>query len=383
MTRRLLLALVLCAAPAAAQIAPYHASVRPDCGTKPFIVLVRDGDGSCSNSSGGGLNTYCVCPGNSTYFAISAGGGGGLSSTDIDTSAELRTLVTDEVGTGALMFVGSNATTATAFAANGANCLAGSYPLGVDASGASESCTAISARPLSWDNPPASPSAYDDEFNSGSLNGKWSTDSAGTTNPIASGSVDYTASLTTPIYDAATDPGWILFQSDNSAGGRAGIIETISVATNATFFVKFAGVNSTISADQESALRMEIVMSSDSNERVTIRAHRPSGFGVACDLFVENNGSISNVASAGYTENEPIGPLYMVIWKSGNTYYGACSYGPSNVLMPFGSVPKTGVTSGWDGLRLNLITANETPSKVGGIDFVRYYPSLVYGLNNP
>jgi hypothetical protein len=36
------------------------------------------------------------------------------------------------------------ATTATALAANGANCSAGNYPLGVDASGAVESCTAIS-----------------------------------------------------------------------------------------------------------------------------------------------------------------------------------------------------------------------------------------------
>lgn len=36
-----------------------------------------------------------------------------------------------------------NATTATALAANGANCSAGSFPLGVDASGASETCTAL------------------------------------------------------------------------------------------------------------------------------------------------------------------------------------------------------------------------------------------------
>jgi hypothetical protein len=35
----------------------------------------------------------------------------------------------------------SNAATASALAANGANCAAGSYPLGVDASGAAESCT--------------------------------------------------------------------------------------------------------------------------------------------------------------------------------------------------------------------------------------------------
>lgn len=37
------------------------------------------------------------------------------------------------------------ASLATALAANGANCSAGSFPLGVDASGAAESCTALSA----------------------------------------------------------------------------------------------------------------------------------------------------------------------------------------------------------------------------------------------
>lgn len=39
--------------------------------------------------------------------------------------------------------VTGNAATATALAANGANCSAGSFPLGVDASGASETCTAL------------------------------------------------------------------------------------------------------------------------------------------------------------------------------------------------------------------------------------------------
>ena len=39
--------------------------------------------------------------------------------------------------------VAGNAATATALAANGANCTAGSFPLGVDASGAAETCTAL------------------------------------------------------------------------------------------------------------------------------------------------------------------------------------------------------------------------------------------------
>ena len=39
------------------------------------------------------------------------------------------------------LFTGSDANTALALAANGSNCSAGSYPLGVDADGAVESCT--------------------------------------------------------------------------------------------------------------------------------------------------------------------------------------------------------------------------------------------------
>lgn len=77
-------------------------------------------------------------------------------------SANLRSVLTDEVGTGAAYFVGGalgtpasgtatnltgtasglTAGAATALSANGTNCSAGSAPLGVDASGNAETCTA-------------------------------------------------------------------------------------------------------------------------------------------------------------------------------------------------------------------------------------------------
>lgn len=82
-----------------------------------------------------------------------------LASTAIDTYSELNTIVADQtlthnglintfaeldaiVADQTLVHSGSNVATATALAANGSNCTAGSYPLGVDASGAVESCTA-------------------------------------------------------------------------------------------------------------------------------------------------------------------------------------------------------------------------------------------------
>lgn len=64
------------------------------------------------------------------------GSGGGLTDGDYGDVAVSGsgTVLTVESGT---------ATTAGALAANGGNCTAGSYPLGVDASGAAESCTAV------------------------------------------------------------------------------------------------------------------------------------------------------------------------------------------------------------------------------------------------
>lgn len=62
---------------------------------------------------------------------------------DGSVSADSVALGTDTTGNYAgSASEGGAATTATALAANGANCSAGNYPLGVDASGAVESCTA-------------------------------------------------------------------------------------------------------------------------------------------------------------------------------------------------------------------------------------------------
>jgi hypothetical protein len=62
------------------------------------------------------LITLSTRDGGTTIYAVGTadGGGGGLASTDIDTSAELRDIVTDESGTGALIFAGGAIGAATA-----------------------------------------------------------------------------------------------------------------------------------------------------------------------------------------------------------------------------------------------------------------------------
>jgi len=83
---------------------------------------------------------------------ISGGaGGGGLPGPNQVTESMLKVVnactdeyvLTCETTTGDFEWqaLPTNTATATALAANGANCSAGSYPLGVDASGAAESCT--------------------------------------------------------------------------------------------------------------------------------------------------------------------------------------------------------------------------------------------------
>ncbi len=95
-------------------------------------------------SSGGATNNQCLVYSTSilqwTPGSCSLGGGtwGSITGTLSD-QTDLQTALDGKISTGGL------AGTATALAANGTNCGAGNYPLGVDASGNVENCTAAPA----------------------------------------------------------------------------------------------------------------------------------------------------------------------------------------------------------------------------------------------
>lgn len=78
------------------------------------------------------------------------GGGGSSAFSALTTSTNTTAIMT--VGTGGSMLVSGTgtiaATTSTALAANPANCAAGNYPLGIDATGAVEGCTAAGGTTL-------------------------------------------------------------------------------------------------------------------------------------------------------------------------------------------------------------------------------------------
>jgi len=142
------LAAVACAQPifggggGASIFKPRGATLPASCAVDGLVYVLTADDG------GNARGSY-VCL-NGTYTSMTAAGGEG--SYTLPTAAA-DTLGGIKIGTGLSITDGvasvgtlnqnttGNAATATALAANGANCSAGQYPLGVNASGAVEDCT--------------------------------------------------------------------------------------------------------------------------------------------------------------------------------------------------------------------------------------------------
>ena len=130
------------------------ASVSIDTAAKADVLLRLvgiNGDGA------GGTACYSTIKASTATLAdaataLAANGtncAGGSAAAGVDASGNAEGCFAVPSGTGTVSgtntgdqtTISGNAGTATALAANGANCSAGSYPLGVDASGAAESCT--------------------------------------------------------------------------------------------------------------------------------------------------------------------------------------------------------------------------------------------------
>ena len=233
----------------------------------------------------------------------------------------------------------------------------------------------------SWDNPPASPHAYDDEFDTGTLDAKWTIASAGTTNPATSGTINYTSSLTTPIVDVATVPSWAMFQCDNSTLQSFGIYQSVTLDTNATLFCRFGAQNRDPSGVNEGDFVVKLYNSGDTNEWVLFGVTRNTTDGSSF-MQVNNNGATTNIFQSTRGNDTNSGSMYVVVWKISNAYHMAS--GLSNGLFTYsGSISKTGVTT-LDRLSIGFnTTANETPSIIDGVDFFRYKASLDYSLVNP
>lgn len=243
---------------------------------------------------------------------------------------------------------------------------------------------------LSWgyhrrpsvNNPPATTHAYSDEFDSGSKDAKWTAVSAGTTAAISQGTVSRLSNLTQPIYDYSTFPSYMAFQSDNSSAATFGLKQTVSVGTNATIFVKMFADNKVFTSANEGAIMLRLYNAADTNEYVEIGLGNKTGAGQTTRAVLSNNGVFGlNFVGGARSEGNPLIESLFCIMKSSNVYYAFSGTEGSAILTLLGSSTKTGTTT-LDTLEIICYTANETPSTIYGVDFVRWYDTLETNLVN-
>jgi len=237
----------------------------------------------------------------------------------------------------------------------------------------------------SFDNPPSSPHAYNDEFDSTTLDtGKWT---AGGGQTATAGTIAPTSTLSSASkYDLASWPSWLLFQGHNATVQTGTFTQSVTLDTNATFFLKVAfqsrgwsGGATQLATTNENLSGLTLANSADSNESISFRASN-NGTNPILEAGVLNNGAFTSITSAAPLAGMSATSMYLAVFKATDTYYFYVFYadGGSNYL---GSLTKTGVTT-FDELRLSFSTSDDTISPIAGIDFIRYYSSVTFALMN-
>ncbi len=227
---------------------------------------------------------------------------------------------------------------------------------------------------------PASPSALNCEFDDG-VTGCLGWSFVG---PHSDGTVDHTVQQTTFIRDTDTWPGWTLWQGDNQSAVSYAVAERTYTQASEEQWIFRPMSTGAVSATNEGRSALCYRNSGDSNENVCVGLHT-AGASERIEMYCTNNGSLSvvgSISSAALSDSIVLG-----IQKNGDVYSGYVypSDGgfshPTNA-MAFGSCTKTGNTT-FDTIQYQVSTANETPSPVTGVDFIRYYASRTFALLNP
>lgn len=241
-----------------------------------------------------------------------------------------------------------------------------------------------SIRPVSIQNPRQTAGAYDDEFESSTLDPSWTRSASGTT--VVSGTVHPWNTVTPDcVQDLnGTWPGWLLIQSDESSTQEVIYKKSWTATTDATFvigmhFPSYSGAVST----GESAIKIRLTNSSDANEWVYAASELVAASGRHLRLQVNNNGALTTRTSTntlgGYTG---LGSEFLVLFKDGDVYNATVVGDYGGYVFELADTTKTGVTT-FDRLEIVFATDNRTPSSIMGVDFIRVYDSLTWALKNP
>lgn len=241
-----------------------------------------------------------------------------------------------------------------------------------------------SIRPNSLFNPRQSPSAYDDEFESTTLDAKWTRTATGTT--VVTGTV-FPFNTVTPdcIQDLhSTWPSWILFQSDESSASTVKYMQPWTATTDASIMVTmmFASA-SPASGANENAIRILLENSGDADEWVRLEAGF-SGGGREIILEVSNAGAVTTTTSPiTFPNYSGLQSECMVLYKDSDDYMALCMGDYGGYIGPdVNPVTKAGVTT-FDRIGFEFTTDNRVESVILGIDAFRVYGSLTWALKNP
>lgn len=235
--------------------------------------------------------------------------------------------------------------------------------------------------PSSLEYPPANPGTYDDEFNSTTLDPAWTIVGTATTPTV--GDVNPFANVTTtPIYNLDDQwPGWLLIQSDDPSGETIIFQRSYTPATDETFFMHVAPQLRSASTAGEGSFHLLLTNSGDANEAIFIGITRTSS-GTMWEFGVNNNGTPTPRLGAAHAFGFfPFADMYLMLWKTGDVYNGYILADNGFHTQMGALVTKTGVTT-FDQIQLRVVTANETPSIINGVDFLRYYASNTFEVMN-
>lgn len=245
-----------------------------------------------------------------------------------------------------------------------------------------ELASSSNARIPSVVNPPASTHAYSDEFLSGTKDAKWTAYNVAPAAAPVSGTVNLINSIGVPVYDATTMPSHMLFQSDNTSLGLFGLMQTVTTGTNATIFVRMFSDNKVFSTAAEGSIMVTLYNAASPTNYVSIGLANNTGAGQTTKARVVNAGVLTlNYIGAVRNEGNPLIESLFCIRKFGNVYYFHTGTEGSSIMTLVGTATKSGVTT-LDTLKIECTTANETPSTVYAVDFIRWYDSVQMSLVN-